>query len=100
MLAYSFGIDGSSFQMFDSGMQTYSAKAPSASTPMIFTFWQMCASPVRHWKHLPQAIYSQSSFLTVRRSHDSLRVMMSQVIPNLAGRRPIVIALSVRAVFV
>ena len=22
---------------------------------MIFTFWQMCASPVRHCRHLPQA---------------------------------------------
>ena len=46
---------GSSFQIFDSGITTYSAKAPSASTPMIFTFWQMCASPVRHCRHLPQA---------------------------------------------
>ncbi len=34
---------------------TYSANAPLASTPMIFTCWQMCASPVRHCRHLPQA---------------------------------------------
>ena len=36
-------------------MTTYSAKAPLASTPMIFTCWQMCASPMRHCRHLPQA---------------------------------------------
>ena len=47
--AYSWGIAGSSFQIFDSGIVTYSANAPSLSTPMIFTCWHMCASPVRHW---------------------------------------------------
>ncbi len=46
---------GSSFQMLDSGMTTYSANAPFASTPMILTCWQMCASPMRHCRHLPQA---------------------------------------------
>ena len=55
MDAYSIGMAGSSFQIFDSGIATYSANAPSASTPMIFTFWQMCASPVRHCTHFPQA---------------------------------------------
>ena len=55
MEAYSRGMAGSSFQMFDSGMTTYSAKAPLASTPMIFTCWQMWASPMRHCRHLPQA---------------------------------------------
>ena len=38
MDAYSIGMAGSSFQIFDSGIATYSANAPSASTPMIFTF--------------------------------------------------------------
>jgi hypothetical protein len=28
-------------QIFDSGMTTYSAKAPSESTPMIFTCWHV-----------------------------------------------------------
>src|ERR1035441_6682108 len=55
MDAYSCGMPGSSFQIFDSGMTTYSAKAPSVSTPIIFTFWQICASPVRQSRHFPQA---------------------------------------------
>src|SRR5207247_392643 len=46
--AYATGIAGSIFQMFDSGILTNSAKQPSASTPIMRTFWQMCRWPVRH----------------------------------------------------
>src|ERR1700720_1068505 len=45
---------GSSFQMLEAGIFTNSANAPSRSMPMMRRFWQMCASPRRHWWQWPQ----------------------------------------------
>src|SRR5712671_6062217 len=40
--------------MFDAGIFTNSANAPSWSIPIIRKFWQICASPSRHWWQWPQ----------------------------------------------
>ena len=58
----SVAISGGSFvrslsQITDSGTATYSAKAPSRSTPRICVRSHMCACPVRHSKHIPQVTW-------------------------------------------
>ena len=89
MEAYSCGIAGSSFQMFDSGITTYSAKAPLRSTPMMETFWQMCASPVRHCRHLPQATCisaeTKSPSLTLVTSSPTAATVPQNSCPGISG---------------
>jgi hypothetical protein len=41
----------------DSGTTTYSAKAPSRSTPRICVHSHMCARPVRQWKQRPHVTW-------------------------------------------
>ncbi len=55
-------ISGGSFarsfcQTTDSGTTTYSAKAPSRSTPRICVCSHKCACPVRQWKHIPHVTW-------------------------------------------
>ena len=89
MDAYSCGIDGSSFQMLDSGITTYSAKAPLASTPMIFTCWQMWASPMRHCRHLPHATCisaeTKSPSFTLVTSLPTASTMPQNSCPGMSG---------------
>src|SRR5258707_7285426 len=89
MEAYSCGMAGSSFQIFDSGMTTYSANAPSESTPMIFTFWQMWALPVRHCRHLPQATCisadTKSPSLTLVTSSPNATTSPQNSCPGISG---------------
>ncbi len=49
MVAISKGRFAGLTMMFSSGTATYSAKAPSRSTPMMWTLGQMWDCPVRHW---------------------------------------------------
>ncbi len=51
--ACSSGMRSSTGHTFVCGMTRYSAKHPSQSTPMIFTFWQICPCPVRQYWQCP-----------------------------------------------
>ncbi len=45
------------FSRYCVGMITNSAKQPSASMPMIFTFWQRCGWPMRQGRQWPQLVH-------------------------------------------
>ena len=60
--SWSVAISGGSFERSfchstDSGTTTYSANAPSTSTPRICVCSHMCALPVRQLKHRPQVMW-------------------------------------------
>jgi len=63
---------------FCAGMTTYSANAPSVSTPKIRRFSQMCILPVRHVEQCPQAMCVSAA---TRPRHDD-RTRRSPVDPT------------------
>ena len=50
-------IPSPTIQTFTAGTTTYSANAPSVSTPRIFRLRQMCARPVRQVEQTPHAMW-------------------------------------------
>src|SRR3984893_1781739 len=80
---------GSSFQMFEAGIFTNSANAPSRSMPMMRRFWQICDSPRRHWWQWPQlkciSALTLSPALTADTSSPTCSTTPLNSCPNVTG---------------
>src|SRR5581483_5596665 len=87
-------ISGGSFarsfcQTTLSGTRTYSANAPSTSTPRMRVRSHMCACPVRQWKHIPQVMWlsaeTKSPRTTVRTSSPVSTTVPANSWPSVSG---------------